>query len=186
MKSIRFALAGTVALAVLLAVIAATSDVASNRPALGQDLAVGWRLAIWTALQIAVFAPFLFVPLGLLTLVGAWRSAPMTLVEERRSLGWWLLIGALAPVLTFASFVAVLVPSGMPFVSVGMAFTSLAVVAWLAAIVVAAHLQSRLAAPGASLRGWHVAAVSIPLLVLGEAALIPPAIVWWMSRRAGA
>jgi len=73
MKSIRFALAGTVALAVLLAVIAATSDVASNRPALGQDLAVGWRLAIWTALQITVFAPFLFVPLATRSAVDIFR-----------------------------------------------------------------------------------------------------------------
>jgi hypothetical protein len=38
----------------------------------------------------------------------------------------------------------------------------------------------------ASMRGWHVAIAAIPLLVLGEAALILPAIVWWVSRRIAA
>jgi hypothetical protein len=70
------------------------------------------------------------------------------------------------------------------YAPVGAAFLHLAMVAWLAAIVVAVHLQSRLAAQGSRIRGWHVALLSIPLLLLKPAALIPPASVWWISRRA--
>jgi hypothetical protein len=184
MKSVRYAVVGTAALAVLFAAIPVLSDVASNRAAAGQDLALEWRLAVWSALQITVYAPLMFVPLGLLALLGAWRSAPMTPAQERRLLGWWLLVGVVSPVLALAAWVAVLVPSGLPFVNIGVAFISLALVAWLAAIAVAVRVQSRLAVSGARVRGWHVAAASIPLLLLGEAALIPPALVWWTSRRA--
>jgi len=150
-KSVRYAVVGTVGLAVLFAAIPVLSDLASNRPMAGQNLALGWRLAVWGALQITVLAPSMFALLALLALLGAWRSAPLTLAQERRLLGWWLLVG---------------------------------VVAWLAAIVVAVRVQSRLATSGARVRGWHVAAAAIPLLLLGEAALIPPAVVWWTSRRA--
>ena len=182
MKSVRYAIAGTIGLAVLFAALSMLSGMASHRAAPGQELAFGWRLAVWITLQITVYAPLLFVPLGLLTLLGAWRSAPMTLAEARRLLGWWLLIGVVAPVLAFACFAAVGFPALFHFVLVGVAFTHLAFVAWLACIVVAIHLQSRL---GSRFRGWHVAALSIPLLLLWKpVGLIPPAIVWWTSRRA--
>lgn len=186
MKSLSYAIIGTAVLGVLFAVITALTDVASNRAALGQDLAFGWRLAVWGALQLTIFSPLTFVPIGLLALLGAWRSAPMSLAQARRLLGWWLLVGVAAPVLAMAAYVALMASSGLRFMTIAIAIGSLGVVAWLAAIAVAVRVQSRLAASGARVRGWHVAAASIPLLLLGEAALVPPAIVWWISRRATA
>ena len=181
MKGLRYALIGTAGLIALFVGTSTFSEMASNRATPGQELALGWRLASWCALQITVFVPFMSVPLGLLTLLGAWRSTPTTPAQERRLLGWWLVVGVVAPALALASFAVVVVPSLFQFVLVGIAFLHLAMVAWLAAIVVAVHLQSRLV--GSRIRPWHVAVVSIPLLLLKPAALIPPAIVWWTSRR---
>jgi hypothetical protein len=182
--SLRYAVAGTVGLIALFVGIAVLSEMASQRAVPVQELSFAWRLAAWSAVQITVFVPFMFVPLGALALVGGWRAAPSTLAQERRLLGWWLVAGVVAPVLALVSFALVVVPSLFQFVIVGMAFTHLAMVAWLAAIVVAVHLQSRLASVGSRIRGWQVALVSVPLLLLKPVALIPPAIVWWTSRRA--
>jgi hypothetical protein len=181
-KSLRYALIGTAALLALFLGVAVLSEMAAARVTPGRELAFGWRLASWLAVQITVFVPFLFVPIGLVASIGALRSPAATLVQERRLLGWWLVVGVAAPVLAVASFAAVVVPALFQFVIVGAVFINLGMVAWLAAIVVAVHLQSRLAAQGARIQGWHVALVSVPLLLLKPAALIPPAIVWWMSR----
>lgn len=184
MKSLRYALIGTAGLLALFLGVALLSEMAEARITPGRELALGWRLAMWLALQITVLVPFLFLPLGLVTSIGAWRSPPATLAQERRLLGWWLVVGVAAPVLALASFAAVVIPALFQFVIVGIAFVHLGMVAWLAAIVVAVHLQSRLAALGSRIQGWHVAIVSVPLLLLKPASLIPPAIVWWTSRRA--
>lgn len=138
MKSLPYALIGTAGLLALFVGVAVLSEMASARITPGRELALGWRLAMWLALQITVFVPFMFLPLGLVTLVGAWRSQPAALAQERRLLGWWIVVGVAAPVLAL----------------------------------------------GSRLHGWHVALVSVPLLLLKPASLIPPAVVWWMSRRA--
>ena len=186
MKSVRYALIGTAGLLALFVGVAVLSEMATQRATPGRELALGWRLAMWLAVQITVFVPFLFVPLGLVALIGAWRSAPATLAQERRLLGWWLLIGVSAPLLALASFAAVVIPALFQFVIVGAVFIHLGMVAWLAAIVVAVNLQSRLAALGSRIQGWHVAVAAVPLLLLKPAALIPPAIVWFTSRRSAA
>ena len=136
MKSVRYALIGTAGLLALFVGVAVLSEMASARITPGRELAFGWRLAMWLALRLTVVVPFMFLPLGLVTLIGAWRSAPATLAQERRLLGWWLVV------------------------------------------------QSRLAALGSRIHGWHVAVASVPLLLLQPASLIPPAFVWWTSRRA--
>ena len=187
MKSPRYAFVATLLLALIGAAFSIVGAIAlAQAPVVpGTELPFAWRLAIWASNQFIAVGPFLApVVIALAAGVGVWRSPASTIPDERRTLRTWLLTAVLyMPIAIAVTALAwrLFGAWGLPAL---IALFSLGAVAVLAAAVVGVHLQSRLAAAGAAIKGWHVAAATLVFAALGPFILLPPAVVWWTSRRA--
>jgi hypothetical protein len=149
----------------------------------GVELALRWRMALAFANWFVRLEPWLAIfGVGAAALVGAAVSRGTTIPQERRLLLGWLLIAFVSLVFDVL-FLATWTTLTNPWISMLALSAGFGVVALVASVVVAGHLQSRLRASGSRINGWHVIAASAVLVLLGPAALVPPIAVWLYSGR---
>jgi hypothetical protein len=100
MKSIRYALVVTLVLAILLVVFGVLSAHAMGMYSRGEQLALGWRLALFVQNTLLSYMPFSPLPIGAAAIVGAWRSAAPTQNQRGVAVLVWLAIAVVVQVST--------------------------------------------------------------------------------------
>jgi hypothetical protein len=174
------------AIGLLVPVVSWVVERAGELAASGAELTLGWRILIAATSWYVRLLPFVAIGgVALATLVGGYVSRHCSLIHERRALLGWLLISI--PDLALP-FIAPLMPrlegpSSRAWIHGFTVLMAVGIVAPVAAILIGAHLQSRIRTRLASrVRGWHIAAASVLFALLGPALLIPPAWVWVRAR----
>ena len=186
MTSVKCAVAVMVALVACAGLATWVSERALVGLQPGDDLPFPWALALALSNWYVRLEPWLALfGVGLAALLGAGLSRGTTVAEERRVLLAWLLIGGASAASEAVLYALVGVGSNLHLsvhvLTLGLGF---GIVAIVASVVVAIHLQSRLQQLGSRLRGWHVAVAAVALSLLGPAVLLPPIVVWIYSGRA--
>ena len=181
-RSLKAAASVVLLMMLLIPVVSWVVARAIEFEAAGTELSLPWRLTLAATNWYVRLLPFIAIGgVGFAALVGGLTSRGTSLVEERRLLGAWLVLSVTDFVLPFVPYA-----KGRWWSEGLLLIVAVGIVAPVAAVVVAAHLQSRIRGRLASrVRGWHVAAASLGLAVLGPAALIPPVWVWARAGKAG-
>jgi hypothetical protein len=186
MNSLRAA--GAVML--MMTLVAAAAGLVSSHclaaAASGAALSLPWLISLaltnWFTrweIPLAVAAP------ALAALAAALLSRPSTPAQERRVLLSWLLLAVVLGGADAALLATYLwSPSDAPaFWRAQLLLFPFSLVCAVASVVVAVHLYWRVRRPGSRVRAWHLVAVSIPLALLGPAALLTPLGVWVYAGR---
>jgi hypothetical protein len=185
MGSLKGAAIVVCAIILLVPAVSWVVERAGELAASDATLSLGWRIAIAATSWYVRLLPFIAIGgVALAALVGGYLSRQCSVIYERRALLVWLLIAL--PDLALP-FIAPLVPSlggpsGRAWIHGFTVLMAVGIVAPVAAIVIGAHLQSRVRMQLASrVRGWHIAGASVLLALLGPALLVPPVWVWVRS-----
>jgi hypothetical protein len=163
----------------------------------GEELAFGWRLALYLWNWYVRLAPFGVLALFVTVLVLVGTLGGADLAEERKGLAAWLVLG-----LSTSAVSAVAAGAWEAFQLGGGALNPLSLEAlhWMlsllplilvgilagpAAGVAAVRVQRRVQTPKAGLRAWHVGVLVPVLSGIGPAVLILGLWVWWRSMPLG-